>query len=129
MRLITAFCLLASPVLAEPPLSAEAFDALTQGRTLTWAEFGQVYGVEQYLPGRKVRWTVLGDDCQTGHWYAEAGAICFLYDGRTDPVCWEITAAGTTLHARLSGSPPDAAPVILEETTAPLACFGPEVGV
>ncbi|WP_103256470.1 hypothetical protein [Tabrizicola aquatica] len=129
MRLLVTLALLTGPAMAETPLSAQDFDALTRGRTLTWAEFGQVYGVEQYLPGRKVRWTVLGDDCQTGHWYAHDQAICFLYDGRTDPVCWEITAAGTALHARLSGSPPDAAPVILEETTAPLACFGPEVGV
>lgn len=117
------------PALAEPSLTAEAFDALTQGRTMTWAEFGQVYGVEQYLPGRRVRWTVLGDDCVTGHWYVEGSAICFLYEDRSDPACWDISAAGSGLEARLLGTPPETAPVRIEETDTPLACFGPEVGV
>lgn len=128
LRLALALSLLALPALAEPPLSAEAFDALTRGRTMTWAEFGQVYGVEHYLPGRRVRWTVLGQDCLTGHWYAEGPAICFRYEDRPDPVCWEITPAGRALHARLVGAPPDSAPVVIEDTTQPLACFGPKVG-
>ncbi len=126
---LLALCLAAAPVLAEPALTAEDFDALTQGRTMTWAEFGQVYGVEQYLPDRRVRWTILGDACETGHWYAEGSAICFLYDGRSDPVCWEITRSATGLLARSTARAPDAEPVVIEETTEPLACFGPEVGV
>ena len=68
MRL-AVLLLAATPAFADPPLKAEAFDALTFGRTMTWAEFGQVYGVEQYLSDRRVRWTVLGDDCKAGHWY------------------------------------------------------------
>lgn len=124
-----ALCLAAAPALAETPLTAEAFDALTQGRTMTWAEFGQVYGVEQYLPGRGVRWTVLGNDCVAGHWYADGPAICFRYEDRPDPVCWVITANGSALSARLVGAPPDRPPVEIVETKAPMACFGPEVGV
>ena len=134
MRLLVTLALLAAApqsgsALADTLLSAQEFDALTQGRTMTWAEFGQVYGVEQYLPGRKVRWTVLGDDCMEGQWFPQGPAICFLYDGRVDPVCWEISAAGAALHARLVGNPPGTVPVEIVETTAPLACFGPEVGV
>jgi hypothetical protein len=117
------------PAAAETPLSAEAFDALTLDRTLTWSEFGQVYGVEQYLPGRRVRWTVLGDDCKTGHWYPDGDAICFLYDDKIDPVCWVVSAPGGSLAARLVGSSPASEPVLLDETTEPMACFGPEVGV
>ena len=121
---------LAAPVAqAETPLSAEAFDALTQGRTMTWAEFGQVYGVEHYLPDRRVRWTVLGDDCIAGHWYPDGPAICFLYDDRLDPVCWEITQGPTGLMARHTSTQPESAPVVIEPTTEPMACFGPEVGV
>jgi hypothetical protein len=30
--------------------------------------------------------------------------------------------------ARYAGAPPDAEPVVVEETTEPMACFGPEVG-
>ena len=129
MRAALALVLLAGPVLADPILSAEEFDALTLGRTMTWAEFGSVYGVEQYLPGRKVRWTVLGDDCKTGHWYPDGSAICFLYEDYIDPYCWEITASGAGLRARFTTDAPESAPVVIEDTTEQMACFGPEVGV
>lgn len=128
-RIVLAACLMATPAQADPALTAEEFDALTTGRIMTWAEFGMVYGVEQYLPGRRVRWTVLGEDCKTGHWYAEGPEICFLYEDRLDPVCWEITTAGTGLRARLRGNPPDTDPVVIEDSADDLACFGPEVGV
>jgi hypothetical protein len=121
--------LLAAPqALAETPLSADAFDVLTQGRTMTWAEYGQVYGVEQYLPDRRVRWTVLGDDCITGHWYAEGPAICFQYDDRPDPACWTFTQGPTGLLARHTSGPAKAEPVVIQETFEPMACFGPRVG-
>jgi hypothetical protein len=131
MTLRTALlaALLATPAVAETPLTAEAFDALTRGQTMTWAEFGQVYGVEQYLPGREVRWTVLGDDCVAGHWYPDGPAICFQYEDRPDPVCWTISASETGLLARLVGDPPEAEPVVIEPTAEAMACFGPEVGV
>lgn len=120
---------LATPALAETPLTAQEFDALTLGRTMTWAEFGAVYGVEQYLPGRRVRWTVMGDDCKTGHWYEDGAAICFQYEDDPAPDCWEITSSGADLLARYTTNPPEAEPVVVSETTEPLACFGPEVGV
>jgi hypothetical protein len=128
MRTALALLFLASPAFAEVPLTADEFDALTQGRTMTWAEFGQVYGVEQYLPGRRVRWTVLGDDCKTGHWYPEGRLICFQYEDDPAPDCWTITEGGAGLLARFAGSAPDSTPVVVEETSEPLACFGPEVG-
>jgi hypothetical protein len=128
MRLSLALLLAASPAFAEAPLTAEAFDALTQGRTMTWAEYGTVYGVEQYLPGRRVRWTVLGEDCTAGHWYTEGAAICFQYENDPAPDCWEITRSGTDLFARHTTNPPDTQPVVVRETTEALACFGPRVG-
>ena len=129
MRTLPALLLAASPAVADPLLTAEAFDRLTLGRTMTWSEFGTVYGVEQYLPGRKVRWTALGDDCKTGHWYQDGAAICFRYEDDIEPDCWEITVSGADLIARYTTNPPDAEPVIVADTTDPLACFGPEVGV
>jgi hypothetical protein len=126
---LLAACLAATPASAETPLSAEAFDALTLGRTMTWAEFGTVYGVEQYLPNRRVRWTVLGDDCKTGHWYADGPAICFQYEDDPAPDCWEITMSGSGMAALYLSNPSVSEPVVVEETTEPLACFGPEVGV
>ena len=128
-RLALAVCLAASPALAEPSLTAEAFDALTQGRTMSWSEFGQVYGVEQYLPDRRVRWTVLGDDCITGHWFVQGPQICFLYEDNPATHCWDITLGGAGLLAHYASNPPETAPVEVTETTDPMACFGPEVGV
>ena len=128
MRLALLLCLAAGPGLAEPALSAAEFDALTLGRTMTWSEYGQVYGVEQYLPDRRVRWTVLGDDCKAGHWYEEAGQICFVYDGDPVPDCWEITLNGAGMLAHFVTNPTDDEPVVVQETTEPMACFGPKVG-
>lgn len=129
LPLILATVLLAFPAQAEPLLDAETFDRMTQGRTMTWSEFGAVYGVEHYLPGRRVQWSVVGDDCKTGHWYAEGPAICFQYENEPEPDCWEITATATGFAARYTSNPPDAAPVIVEDSASPLACLGPEVGV
>ena len=130
MRVVLALCLVTSRALAEPaPLSAEDFDALTLGRTMTWSEFGAVYGIEEYLPNRRVRWSPLGDDCKLGHWYAEAGAICFRYEDDPEPDCWIVTQSGTDLFARYLTNPPDIDPVEVQDAPAPMSCPGPEVGV
>lgn len=127
MRL-AVLLLAATPALADPPLTAEAFDVLTLGRTMTWAQFGQVYGVEQYLPDRRVRWTVLGDDCKAGHWYPSGDQICFQYEDDAAPDCWTITLNSPGMSARHASVSPETEPVIVEETTEPMACFGPKVG-
>lgn len=129
LALVLSFGLLASPVAAETLLDAERFDALTQGRSMSWTEFGQVYGVEQYLPDRRVRWTFLGDTCVEGSWYPDGSAICFQYEDRPDPVCWEMTLAPTGIYATLTGTFGPPSQVVVEETSEPMACFGPEVGV
>lgn len=128
MRAALILLLAAAPACAESPLTAQEFDALTIGRIMTWAEFGTVYGVEQYLPNRQVRWTVLGDDCKAGHWYQDGPAICFQYEDDPAPDCWEITRSGTDLVARYTTNPPETEPVVVRETTEALACFGPKVG-
>lgn len=129
MRATLALCLLATTATADPLLTAEEFDALTLGRTMTWAEYGQIYGVEQYLPGRRVRWTELGDDCKLGHWYADGPAICFLYEDNPTPACWEISLSGNGMRALDTEDPPGSEPVVIEDTSEVMPCFGPEVGV
>lgn len=122
-------CLLtATPALAEQPLSAEAFDALSLGRTMTWAELGIVYGMEQYLPGRRVRWTMQGETCMTGHWYPDGDAICFKYETLDDPACWTLLQEGGQVTAFDTDNPPGTSPVTIAETDEPMACFGPDVG-
>lgn len=130
MRLVlVVLCMPAWSASAQTPLTAEEFDALTLGRTMTWSEFGTVYGVEQYLPDRRVRWRVLGGDCKTGSWYMQGADICFVYEDNPSPFCWAITEADGGLRARAVGDPASAVPVDIAETAEPLACFGPEVGV
>ncbi|MES2914752.1 MAG: hypothetical protein V4753_06500 [Pseudomonadota bacterium] len=129
MRYALVLVLAAVPALAEPPLTAEDFDALTLGRTMTWAENGTVYGVEQYLPGRRVRWSGVGEGCTLGHWYADGPAICFKYENDLEPDCWIMTRSDTGLDASYAPNPSGADPVVVEETAGPPACLGPEVGV
>lgn len=128
MRLLFALAVLSAPVQAQDLLTAEEFDALTINRTMTWASYGLVYGVEQYLPGRRVRWTEIGDDCKLGHWYQEGQAICFLYEDDPTPACWEITLSGAGMLAVELSDPEGAEPVQIEETTETMPCFGPEIG-
>ena len=119
---------LVAPVHADPLLTAEEFDALTLGRTMTWSEFGQVYGVEQYLPDHRVRWTELGDDCKLGHWYQDGDAICFLYEDDPTPACWQISLSGSGMQAHYLSDPPESETAVVEETHDSMPCFGPEVG-
>lgn len=128
MRALLAALLLASPAWAETPLTADDFDALTQGRNLAWSKIGSVYGLEQYLPDRRVRWSAVDQDCKTGHWYPEGPAICFQYEGDSQPDCWIITRSGTGFTAHYTLDAPEAPPVTLAETPEAPACFGPEIG-
>ena len=122
----------AAPALAETPpaipLTADEFDALTLGRTMSWAEFGAIYGIEEYLPDRRVRWSAVGKDCTLGHWYAEGPAICFQYENDLEPDCWIIVRSATGLVANYTTNPPETEPVAVEDTSETPACLVPEVG-
>ncbi len=114
--------------MAETPLTAEEFDALTEGRSMTWSEFGTVYGIEQYLPGRQVRWSPVGADCKLGHWYADGPAICFQYEDDLEPDCWLISRAAEGIIARYLSHPPETQPIVVAETPEAPVCLGPKVG-
>jgi len=112
-----------------PALTAEEFDAATVGRTLYYNSGGTPYGAEQYLSGRRVIWAFTGDDCKRGHWYEEAGEICFVYEDRPDPQCWTFHRNGRGLIAQFRGDPAGMPLVAVEESPKPMACMGPDVGV
>ena len=116
---------------AEPgrPLTAAEFDAATVGRTLYYNSGGLAYGAEQYLPGRKVVWAFLGDDCRKGEWYEADGYICFVYEDTPDPQCWTFYQSAQGLTARFKGDPFGLPLVAVEESPEPMACMGPNVGV
>ncbi|MCP3969566.1 MAG: hypothetical protein GY717_04470 [Rhodobacteraceae bacterium] len=125
---LLALFLPALPALAE--MSAEQFEAYVTGQTLTYADGGVVYGVEEYLPGRRVRWAFNGDRCKDGHWYEAGGQICFIYDDNPDaPQCWLFSEQAGRLSAVFTGSAQGRQLFEAVRRAEPLLCLGPEVGV
>ena len=114
---------------AETPVSPEAFDALSRGRTLVYSDGDRAYGVEQYLPGRKVIWAFLGEECRQGQWYAEGNEICFVYDNNPVPQCWAYFNTPDGLKARFRGDPAELPMISVAESPTPMPCQGPMLGV
>ena len=115
---------------AEAPMNGAEFEAYVTGRTLTYADQGVIYGIEEYLSGRRVRWAYVGDQCRDGYWYDAGGEICFVYDDNPNPQCWvfrkEITGR---LSARFMGADDGRELYEAQQSSEPLLCRGPEVGV
>lgn len=113
------------------PMTAEEFDAYTLGRTLSYAFNGTSYGIEEYLPNRRVRWAFSEDVCQEGVWYQRDQNICFLYEDSTmDEQCWRFYETEGGLRAVFQG--PDGPSTELyevQQSDGPLSCMGPGVGV
>lgn len=127
--LMLAALVAAAPALAEPPMSAQAFENYATGKTLYYGTSGIPYGAEQYLPGRRVIWTFLDGDCQEGVWYEQGGDICFLYDVKPDqPQCWTFYNRGDGLMAQFENDPTASPLVEVEQRKEPLVCPGPDVG-
>ncbi|UWQ38435.1 hypothetical protein K3552_05330 [Leisingera aquaemixtae] len=126
--MILLLAALPAPLAAGEPLGAAEFDRYTQGRTLFYGFGGSLYGVERYLPGRRVVWSFLDGKCQDGSWYEEAGQICFIYDNRDDPQCWtfELTPGGLT--ARFEDDPAATELYEAEDIGEDMLCYGPDVG-
>lgn len=121
--------LAAGPSPGESPMSAEAFDAYTRGKTLFYGFEGQAYGAERYLDGRRVIWSFLDGDCKHGRWYEQGGQICFVYEDRPDPQCWTFLQRPGGLVARFRNDPQ--ATELYEAGTGAqdMICHGPKVGV
>ncbi len=117
------------PAMAQSPLSASEFDAYTRGKTLFYGFEGQVYGVERYLPNRRVLWSFLDGDCKEGVWYEREDQICFLYEDRLDPQCWVFTRSGGGLIAQFEGDPAATELYEAEDIGEEMLCHGPDVGV
>lgn len=135
MRLVSFLLALLLPTLgaqADTPITAEAFDAYTRGKTITYGFNGTAQGGEQYLEGRRVYWSLLDGRCKEGRWYEDTetpGQICFVYEDSTTPSCWQISLTPDGIKARLAHDP-DGAPLMeIEQSNEPLLCLGPEVGV
>ncbi|WP_293448993.1 hypothetical protein [Planktotalea sp.] len=123
------FILISAPALSGAPLSGEAFNDYTLGKTLYFSEAGQAYGAERYLPNRRVEWSFLDGDCKEGEWYAQDKAICFVYEDRPEPQCWqfELTARGLRATFMDDGQSTDLYEA--QQSDEPMHCIGPEIGV
>ena len=82
---------LATPAPAQEGMNAEEFDAYVTGRTLSFSTFNNpAYGIERYLPGRRVMWSDFDGTCQYGVWFESKGDICFRYEDNPVNQCWTI---------------------------------------
>lgn len=127
--ILPVFLLLCAPACAETPLSAEAFDRYTRGKTIFYAGNGARYGAEEYLDDRVVRWSFLDGECKMGQWYDAGPDICFEYEDNPEPQCWQFFLDANGLTARFTG--PNAPDLLYELETSgeDMLCLGPEVGV
>jgi hypothetical protein len=127
MRLALILAFLPFSALAETPMTGAEFEAYSTGKTLTYAYGGQVFGTEEYLPGRQVRWAFTKDVCQFGRWYEKETAICFVYDQDLDEQCWQFFNSPAGLRALYMDGGTELSEV--EQTNEGLGCPGPDVGV
>ena len=119
----------ATQALAETPMTAAEFDAYATGKTLTYSVADEVYGAEQYLPGRHVVWAFKDDQCADGVWYEDAGLICFAYENMGDPQCWNFYLGASGLRAEFVGDSAGSSLSEVAQSAKPLSCAGPDVGV
>ncbi len=91
-KLIIWLCLAAAgPAAAQDTMNAAEFDAHVTGRTISYySAVNPEYGIERYLPGRRVMWSRFDGVCQYGVWYESKGNICFRYDYDPEPKCWAV---------------------------------------
>jgi hypothetical protein len=127
IRYLVALCMVAAPVQAQ--MSAEAFDAETQGKTLFYGSDGVAYGVERYLPDRRVIWSFLDGRCKEGVWYPEGDQICFVYEAQGRPQGWVFAQREEGLAARFEGRGDVVDLYAAEDLGREMLCLGPEVGV
>ena len=123
---LLSLCFFPLAAQAQSPMTANAFEAATTGKTLTFSDGIRDYGGEQYKDGRRVLWSYLDGECMEGIWYPSGNMICFQYDGIDDPQCWEFFDTPGGLSAKLNGDGFE-----LFETarsSEPLYCLGPKVG-
>ena len=109
-------------------MSAADFEAYVTGRTLTFIDGGVPYGTEEYLPGRRVRWAFVGDQCRDGYWYDTGGQICFVYEDNPEPQCWVFTREAGGLSAKFMGEDDGRQLYEAAQSDEPLHCPGPDLG-
>ena len=129
MRIAGLALLSFSPAIGSAQMSADAFDAFTRGKTLTYSVDGAPYGVERYLPDRRVEWSFRDGECKAGVWYPVGNQICFDYEDLGPTQCWIFTPDGTGLSATFAGEGGDGSVYSAIDTGEAMVCLGPKIGV
>jgi hypothetical protein len=100
-----AFALAASATAAETAMTPAEFEAWSSGKTLEYFVDGTLWGSEMHLADRSTLDADVGGACQSGHWYPEGDAICFVYDLSPGPFCWRFLTDGEQVVAEYAGDP------------------------
>lgn len=129
VRLSLILGLLPLPALAETPMTAAQFEAYSTGKTLTYALGGVVWGTEEYKANRRVMWAFTEAECRDGYWYEKGNEICFIYEDPNDPKCWLFYLDAAGMRARFATDPPEMELSEVANSTEPMGCLGPDVGV
>jgi len=116
-------------VASDVPLSAEAFEDYVTGKTLSFSNRFGPFGAEDYLDGRRVRWSYLDGECLEGEWYPQGAQICFVYDEIPAPQCWSFFLENGRLMARFENRAEATELYETAELDEPLMCLGPRIGV
>jgi hypothetical protein len=127
--LLSVILLLAAPSLAETPISAGEFEAHVTGKTVTYQQFDNLFGIEEYLDNRKVRWSTAPNECLYGSWYPQGEDICFVYEYDPTPACWTFWMKDGALVALSTTGLPGEELHEIHSSNQGLPCPGPEVGV
>jgi hypothetical protein len=126
--LLLAFTLAPGLALADAPITASEFESHVTGHTVTYRQFGSIFGIEEYLEGRKVRWSTAPGECQYGSWYPEGENICFVYEFDPTPACWTFWMRDGALVALSTEAAPGAELYETARDQTPLPCPGPDIG-
>ncbi|MCF2904509.1 hypothetical protein L0666_05880 [Octadecabacter sp. CECT 8868] len=109
MKYLLLLSLLAAPALAETPMSGDEFEAMVEGKTLTFSAETAPFGTEYYAPNRRVIWSFVGGECVAGEWYEEAHdtgpSICFVYENDEIPKCWLVYDVDGKIRADYVNTP------------------------
>lgn len=127
MRTLIFTLFLASPVIAQTPMSGDEFETMVEGKTLTFSTGLSPYGVEYYAPNRRVVWSFRGGDCVNGEWFEDVTEngenICFVYENDDEPQCWQVFDIDGKIRADFMNSP--GTTVLYEAVESePLVCGG-----
>lgn len=126
MRLILAVVALSAfPGVAladDPPLTAEGFEAIVQGKTFDTYGTEGLYGVETFLPNRHSIWRD-AEECKEGTWREQGDQICFDYQGDPAPFCFTYHDRGGWLMAWYEGDRAND-PIMLQPSEDVVTCEG-----